>query len=107
MQSLPCLGFRSGNTRLSRRERSRRSSLWIFAGRIPLHDDQDIRPEKDIPALLENLSKSSSNFEIPEIWQHRKKDGSIIDVEITSRRVSFAGKPAELVLVNDMTQQLR
>jgi PAS domain S-box-containing protein len=68
---------------------------------------KDIRPEKDIPALLENLAKPSSNFEIPEIWQHRKKDGSIIDVEITTRRVSFAGKPAELVLVNDMTQQLR
>lgn len=66
---------------------------------------KEIRPTKDIPALLDNISKPASEFESASTWQHRKKDGSIIDVEITSRPVSFSGKPACLVLANDITER--
>ena len=66
---------------------------------------KDIRPEKDIPTLLENISKSALEFEKAGSWRHQKKDGSIIDVEITSRPLSFGGKRARLVLVNDITER--
>lgn len=40
-------------------------------------------------------------------WRHRKKDGSIINVEIISNKLDFAGRSAELVLANDITERKR
>jgi PAS domain S-box-containing protein len=37
------------------------------------------------------------------VGRHRKKDGSFIDVELTSFAITFAGKPAKLVSVADVT----
>lgn len=39
------------------------------------------------------------------VLRHRKKDGSIINVEITSNQLDFGGRRAELVLANDITQR--
>ena len=66
---------------------------------------KDVRPETDLPALMENLAKPGSDFEMSGNWQHRRRDGSIMDVEITSRQISFDGRPARLVLVNDITER--
>ncbi|MDB5894381.1 MAG: hypothetical protein JWQ88_1912, partial [Rhodoferax sp.] len=38
-------------------------------------------------------------------WRHRKKDGSAIDVEISSDAISFDRIAARLVLVHDVTQR--
>jgi PAS domain S-box-containing protein len=38
-------------------------------------------------------------------WKHRKKDGSIIEVEMVSHWLNFDGRPARMVLVNDVTQR--
>jgi len=40
-------------------------------------------------------------------WKHRKKNGEIIDVEITRRPVEFQGKEAILILANDITERVR
>src|SRR5436305_7848678 len=37
------------------------------------------------------------------IARHRKKDGSLVDVELTSFPITFAGRPASLVSVLDVT----
>jgi len=37
------------------------------------------------------------------VGRHRKKDGSLIDVELTSFEITFAGAPATLVAVMDVT----
>ena len=55
---------------------------------------KDIRPAEDVPALLDNISKLSGGPRDSGVWRHQKKDGSIIDVEITSYPLSFAGRPA-------------
>ena len=39
--------------------------------------------------------------------KHKKKDNSLIDVEITSHIIDFDGRPARLVLANDVTERLR
>jgi PAS domain S-box-containing protein len=65
----------------------------------------DIRSEEDIPALMDNVAGVSGGIDKAGEWQHRKKDGSIIDVEITSHELSFAGRRAELVLANDLTER--
>jgi two-component system cell cycle sensor histidine kinase/response regulator CckA len=40
-------------------------------------------------------------------WRHRKKDGTIIDVEITSHQLIFDGRKAGVVLANDITDRQR
>jgi len=41
------------------------------------------------------------------IWRHRKKDGSLIDVEIKWSPISFRGRPASLTMANDITERRR
>jgi len=65
---------------------------------------KDIRPAQDVAALLDDVSQFSSET---TRWRHRKKTGIEIDVEITARPISFNGRQARLVLVNDVTERLR
>jgi len=41
------------------------------------------------------------------IWKHRKRDGTNIDVEITSHPIDFGERPAQVVLANDVTEKMR
>ena len=68
---------------------------------------KDIRPAEEIPALLESVSRSSPGLEKSDSWRHRKKDGTLIDVEIVSHPVEFEGRRAKLVLANDITERKR
>jgi PAS domain S-box-containing protein len=71
---------------------------------------EEIRPTEDIPALhnvLETLSKRNGSGTRKYRWKHQKKDGTVIDVEITSHELAFAGRPARLVLASDVTDRLR
>ena len=66
---------------------------------------KDIRPPEDIPGLLENVSKVTEGLDDAGIWRHKKKDGSIIFVEIVSHTINFNGRRAEMVLANDITKR--
>lgn len=68
---------------------------------------KDIRPAEDVPAPLDNVSKVFSGLDDSGTWRHRKKDGTIIDVEIISYPLSFDGRRAELVLASDVTERKR
>ncbi|HUE83352.1 MAG TPA: PAS domain S-box protein [Pyrinomonadaceae bacterium] len=69
---------------------------------------RDVRPTEDVPALLDNLALHTTNgLSEGGIWRHRRKDGSQIDVHITSHPIEFAGRRAELVLATDITERLR
>jgi PAS domain S-box-containing protein len=39
------------------------------------------------------------------LWRHRRKDGSIVDVQVSSSSLEFEGSPARLVLAQDITEQ--
>lgn len=68
---------------------------------------EDIRPKEDIAALRERIAQQvDENKYEATIWRHLKKDGSIIDVEITSHTLKFAGKDARIVLANDVTDRI-
>ena len=43
----------------------------------------------------------------PTVWRHKRKTGELIDVEITSHELEWGGKPARLVVANDVTERLR
>ncbi len=40
-------------------------------------------------------------------WRHRRHDGSLLDVEITSHPISVDGRDARLVIVTDVTERTR
>jgi PAS domain S-box-containing protein len=66
----------------------------------------DIRPEEDVQLLADHLaSRSEEETDYAGEWRHRKKDGTIINVNVTANRLSFAGRPAEFVLVQDITKR--
>jgi PAS domain S-box-containing protein len=68
---------------------------------------KDIRPAEDVPELLGNVAEAAAGIEVSGAWRHRKKDGTLIDVEIVSHRLSFAERRAKLVLAHDVTERKR
>lgn len=67
----------------------------------------DIRPPEDIPAVLESAAKAPNDAESSGPWRHRKKSGELIDVEVKSYPLLFAGKSARLVAALDVTERNR
>lgn len=65
----------------------------------------DIGPKEDVPALLAKVANGTQGLHRAGVWRHRKKDGGLIDVEIVSHTLQFAGRRAELVLALDVTAQ--
>jgi PAS domain S-box-containing protein len=52
-------------------------------------------------------SASINALYLHKIVQHKKKDGKIIDVEIISKTIIYKGKNTEVVLINDVTENLK
>lgn len=67
----------------------------------------DIRLPQELPRLLENKSQVDAGIDFAGVWQHKKKNGTIIDVEITSYATIFDSRNAELVLAHDVTDRLQ
>jgi PAS domain S-box-containing protein len=70
---------------------------------------ENIRPPEAIAHLREVISEQGES-EVPKVYGvfiHLKKDQSRIDVEIASSLITFAGRPAGLVLANDVTERRR
>ena len=68
---------------------------------------RDIRPAREIPALLARLSSSRDAIRSEGVWPHQKKNGSLIYVEITSYELTFDGRAAEFVIAVDITEKKR
>ncbi|MDB6109690.1 MAG: hypothetical protein JWR69_1440, partial [Pedosphaera sp.] len=58
----------------------------------------DIRPPEEVPRLKEILPGSPAEPDPRNsgVWRHRKKDGTIIEVEVWSEALPFAGHNARL-----------
>lgn len=67
----------------------------------------DIRPPEDVPRLLAYVASHPGRHDTAGEWKHRKKDGTIIDVEVNWHKIDFSERPAYLVLVNDVTEKKR
>ena len=66
---------------------------------------EDIRPPEDIPILKDYLKNVNPTYNRAGEWRHQKKDGTVINVEITSNRLDFEGRRAVFVLANDITER--
>lgn len=68
---------------------------------------KNIRSSEEVPALLKTTRQDGPGLSNSGVWRHRKKDGSIIDVEVSSYGLTFDGKRAQLVLAIDVTEKLK
>src|SRR5689334_4775975 len=66
---------------------------------------KDIRPPDDVQLLEDYLASDYAAVEQAGEWRHRTKDGAVINVDIRSSRLTFGGRPAEFVLVTDVTER--
>ncbi len=64
----------------------------------------DIRPAEDVPRLKHRLPDSSPGLHHAGVWRHRRKNGTLIEVEISSQSLTFEGRAARLVLARDVTE---
>jgi len=67
---------------------------------------RDIRPPEDIAALEESVRMTPAAVFNSGVWRHRLRDGTLIDVEVTSHEVLYMGRPARFVCPVDVTQRM-
>ncbi|MGH7537838.1 MAG: PAS domain S-box protein [Gemmatimonadales bacterium] len=67
----------------------------------------DIRPEEEAAKLSEVLAQYRGGTVRATGLRHRRRDGRLIDVEVTFDDVDFEGRPARLAVVEDVTEQRR
>jgi len=67
---------------------------------------KDLRMGSEIPALEDYLSTARPLQADAGVWQHRKKDGTVIDVEIVSHELDWRGRKVRLVSAADVTQRV-
>ena len=63
----------------------------------------DIRPPEEFERLVADLAQERPALTHSGEWIHRLRDGSLIDVGITSHTFDFAGRRAVLVVAQDIT----
>ncbi len=66
----------------------------------------DIRPAEDVQAIREFVDRRMKDYAFSGPWRHRKKDGSLLTVEISSHLLEWDGRSAVLVSVNDISDRL-
>jgi PAS domain S-box-containing protein len=67
----------------------------------------DIRPEDDRNGFIKadhSFGMNNANYN-RGTWRHKKKNGSIILVEIIAHEILFEGLPSRLILANDVTEK--
>lgn len=67
----------------------------------------DIRPPEEIPALMADLAVNLSGHAMGSCWVHRKKDGTVFEVEVASQPILFRGRRARIVLAHDVSARRR
>src|SRR5690606_19509855 len=68
----------------------------------------DLRSREEGDRLREFLyTNAGEEVTKAGLWVHRRKGGTLVDVDVTFHRLAFRGNAAVLVLAMDVTEQLR
>jgi PAS domain S-box-containing protein/putative nucleotidyltransferase with HDIG domain len=67
----------------------------------------DLHPAADVPRLLDDLRGAPSHAAEGQRWQHRRKDGTLIDVDVVATRMEVEGRQVRLVVAHDVTQRVK
>ncbi|HEY6502930.1 MAG TPA: PAS domain S-box protein [Chitinophagaceae bacterium] len=65
----------------------------------------DLRPEEDHDKFKARIAKGLQGIQHAGIWRHKKKDGTIIYVDVTTHDIFYEDRPARLVLADDVTER--
>ncbi|HTR31735.1 MAG TPA: ATP-binding protein [Puia sp.] len=67
----------------------------------------DIRPEEDVDRLMNDIREVRRNPQSYKEgqWRHKRKNGDVIDVEVTAHPVELDGRRARMVAVVDITER--
>lgn len=69
---------------------------------------KDIRPQSEVMRLVEDLERGRpTRVQNSGVWLHRRKDGSLINVQINSQAIDIHGGRAVMVTAQDITEQYR
>ena len=68
---------------------------------------RDLRPPGDVAALEAHVAGMPPGLGGPNVWRHRRKDGTELDVEVSSHPITWTGRAARLVLAADVTARTR
>lgn len=66
----------------------------------------DIRPATEVEKLISLGGRLNRSGKVEKaFWKHKKKDGQLIDVEITAQLMKYRNHAAALVLATDVTER--
>ncbi len=65
----------------------------------------DIRPSEDAERVRSDARQTRTALQHSGVWRHRRKDGRLLDVEITSHTLEVDGRAAVLVRARDITDR--
>lgn len=70
---------------------------------------KDIRPDEEKELFVNadhSFATTAENFNKGN-WKHKKKDGTLIDVQVMAHGIMFENSPAKMILANDITDKKR
>jgi PAS domain S-box-containing protein len=70
-------------------------------------DSRQMRPAEDVDLFLKRIQANVEDGEHRGSCRHKKKDGTIIMVDIIANNILYKCQPARLVLANDITEKLK
>ena len=59
----------------------------------------DIRPPEEVVLVTRDALRPHESFGAVEHWKHQKKNGEIMNVELTCHELVFNGRPSRLITV--------
>jgi PAS domain S-box-containing protein len=66
---------------------------------------KDIRPPGDVAAVVREVGIVALGPRSFGLWKHKKKDGTLIDVEVTGHTFPLEGRVARLIVAQDITER--
>ena len=67
----------------------------------------EIHPAEELPALAKAVAFGNPSFEHPSPWKHRRKDGTVIDVEVSWHPFVVEGRKSQMAVMHDVTYRTR
>lgn len=67
----------------------------------------DLHPPEELEALARAVAGGDPALGHPGPWKHRRKDGSLLDVEVSWQPFAFDGHAARVVIARDVTDRTR
>lgn len=67
----------------------------------------DILAGEEVAAFMESVARPAWGDLSVRVWRHRRKDGAVFEAEVRELDLKYAGSPARLLLVSDITRRPR